>query len=302
MLRYHTTSPNGHSPELAIVTGASSGIGAAVAERLVARGYRVLGIARRWWRMEELSRRLGSDRFVPQAMDLSAVEQIEPGLRPLLEEYGPASVLVNNAGAGSYHMFLDHEAAEFSRLMQVNYFAAVEMTRLVLPGMLSRGRGVVINVGSMSSKMGAWGHTAYAPTKAAMVCLSRTLAAEYERSGVHFCVVNPGIIRTDYFNNPQTHGLWQLVQQHARDVGPCADSIVSLIDRPRLETCFPRFYRIVDWIKALSPRLALRIVTANTRPRSAGREVVGTAGAESIDSLIESSDAHDSAWATRDRL
>jgi short-subunit dehydrogenase len=253
---------------LAIVTGASSGIGAAVAERLAGRGYRLALIARRQRLMRSVADRCGGEsRVAIEPLDLSQTADVAPAIQRIIDHHGPPEVLINNAAVGLYRTFLDHDPADFERLMRVNYLAAVETIRVVLPGMLRRGRGTVINVASMSTKMGPWGHAAYAASKVALVSLTQTLAAEHLGSGVHFCYVNPGIVHTEYFSHEGTRDLWPVVRKRAVEVGRVADRIVRLIDHPRLETCVPWHYRVMDWIKAISPMLALRIVARGSRPK-----------------------------------
>src|SRR5689334_10477591 len=110
---------------LALVTGASSGIGARVATRLAARGMRTLLVARRLDRLDELAGKLRaqapSDAI---ALDLAEPAAVEPAIAALVAEHGSVDVLVNNAGFGRYGRFLEHEPEEHRRLMEVNYFAA----------------------------------------------------------------------------------------------------------------------------------------------------------------------------------
>jgi short-subunit dehydrogenase len=255
------------APEpLAIVTGASSGIGERIARRLAARGYRTVLVARRADRLEGLAEELSA--HAPSAavpLDLAAAAGVEPAFARIVAAHGPADVLVNNAGFGRYGTFLEHADAEHRSLMEVNYFAAVAAIRAVLPGMIGRRAGHVINIASMSTKMGPWGHAGYAAAKAALVSLTQTLAGEHEGDGVHFSYVNPGIVDTGYFDHLGTLGgrvgRWKIPPD---DV---ARRIVGLLDAPRLELCIPRHYRLLDLIKALHPGLAHRIVTGQSRPR-----------------------------------
>lgn len=252
---------------LAIVTGASSGIGREIALRLARRGYRTAIIARRVQRIEELARELSAYApSEPLPLDLSQPEGIEPAIAGLLARLGPAEVLVNNAGAGQYARFLDTSPQTERALMQVHYFSAAAMIRAVLPGMLRRRHGHVINIASISSKMGPWGHSTYASAKAAIVSLTQTLAAEHAADGVHFSYVNPGIVATEFFNDPH---LASVAERNAsRHLAPAAvaEAVVRLLDRPRLELCIPRHYRLLDWINALSPTLAHWLVARESRP------------------------------------
>lgn len=259
--------PNQAAWPLAIITGASSGIGREVAALLARRGYRTLLLARRTERLERLAQELSA--LAPShaaGLDLADESAVDQTLPPLLAAHGPADVLINNAGYGLYRAFLDHTPADHHRLMQVNYFAAMAMTRLVLPGMIRQGRGHIINIASMSSKMGPWGHTGYAAAKAALVAATQTLAAEHGHEGVRLSYVNPGIVSTDYFRTNSFFPLMKRVQRYAISSEYVAQKIVGLLDRPRLELCIPRYYRILDWIRAISPGLAHWLVARNSRP------------------------------------
>ncbi|MEX2387372.1 MAG: SDR family NAD(P)-dependent oxidoreductase, partial [Phycisphaeraceae bacterium] len=185
---------------LAIVTGASGGIGACVARRLARRGYRLALLGRDTHRLANLQAELhAGPGCTTLALDLADPAPRRRALVNLLAEQGPAEVVVNNAGYNVYRRFVDTAADEHDAITQVNYHAAIELTRLALPAMLERRRGWVINVTSVSAKMGPWGHAAYAAAKAALVTTTQSLAAEHPRTGVHFTYVNPGIVDTAYY-------------------------------------------------------------------------------------------------------
>lgn len=251
----------------AIVTGASSGIGQAVARRLAQRGIETILLARRADRLDQLAGELKA--FAPAhpvVADLSDPSRIGDVITGILAKHSPPSILVNNAGIGQYSPFLEQSDAEHRRIMQVNYFAPVTITRAVLPAMLERGEGHVINIASISTKMGPWGHAAYSASKSALVSFTQTLGADYGGNGVHFSYVNPGLIDTEYFQNPSFAPLLELVKRHAIAPDLLAKRIIRLLDHPRLELCVPRHYRILDWIQALSPALLHRLITKYSRP------------------------------------
>jgi hypothetical protein len=251
---------------VAIVTGASSGVGREVALLLARRGYHLLLMARRKQKLEELaaeiSRHAGSTVMTCDLCQCDAIENMAPGLGVK----GPVEVLINNAGHGLYQPFLKHSTEDFRRLMEVHYFAPVSAIRAVLPAMVERGRGHVINIASISVKMGPWGHAGYAAAKSALATLTQSLAAEYAGTGVRFSYVNPGIVDTDYFRDPSYAPLLPRVRRHAVSAQYAAKKIVSLLDRPRLELCIPAHYRLMDFFKALSPTLAHLLVARQSRP------------------------------------
>ncbi|HEX7009271.1 MAG TPA: SDR family NAD(P)-dependent oxidoreductase, partial [Phycisphaeraceae bacterium] len=256
-----------------IVTGASGGIGSCVAQKLAQRGYRIVLIARNRDRLAALARQIHPRPCLAIPLDLTKPERIAPSLRGLLAEYGPVEVLVNNAGASIYSRFLDQTPQEHERLMRVNYLAAAEMIRLVLPAMLQRQRGHIINVASVAARVGPWGHAGYAAAKAALISLTQTLAAEHADEGVHFSYVNPGIVDTPYFRLPDKAPLWRKVRRYAITPQRVSDRIVSLLDRPRLELYVPRHFRLIDWLWLIHPRLAHQVVARQSRHAEAdGRE------------------------------
>ena len=263
-----TASQQPGTGPLALVTGASSGIGRQVATELARRGYRTLLVARRRDRIEALARELSA--FAPaQAvpLDLADAEAIEPTVTALLGQHGPVRVLVNNAGYGLYRRVLECTPDEHRRLMQVNYFAAVSLIMAVLPRMLPLGGGHVINIASISTKTGPWGHGAYAAAKSALVTLTQTLSVEYAGTGVHFSYVNPGMVDTEFFDAPEYAALARRYRRRAISAERVARKIVRLLDRPELELCVPRHYRVLDWLGALSPGLLSRLVGGASRPQ-----------------------------------
>lgn len=265
---------------VAVVTGASSGIGAAAARRLAQRGYRTILMARREPALRTLADELTA--FAPSSVipvDLNDPRAIGEAADAVLE-HGKPAVLINCAGVGVYRAFLEQDDAVHRRVMQINYFAAAQMVRRLLPAMIERGSGHVINVGSMSVKVGPWGHGAYAAAKAALVSLTQTLAAEYTECGVHFSYVNPGIVDTPYFRTADTAGLWEIVKHRAISADCVAAEMVGLLDRPRLELCVPRHYRMLDYLRAISPTLAHRIVARGSRCRTTDASPTPTLPAE----------------------
>jgi short-subunit dehydrogenase len=189
----------------AFVTGASSGIGAAYAERLATEGWGLVVVARRGERLEELARRLvdahGVDVRVLVA-DLGRADDIERVGREV-ERTGP-DLLVNNAGLAHYAAFADLELRRARELVDVNVLAPVLLSRAVVVGMVERGRGSIVNVASLLAFSGAADapflpqRAVYAATKAFLVTFSQVLAAEVAARGVRVQVVCPGVVRSEF--------------------------------------------------------------------------------------------------------
>jgi NAD(P)-dependent dehydrogenase (short-subunit alcohol dehydrogenase family) len=179
---------------VALVTGASSGIGAATVRRLIRDGYHVYAAARRVDRMDEL-RKVGATILT---LDLTEDDSIVRAVAAVEQAGRELSVLVNNAGYGSYGALEDIPLAEARRQFEVNLFGAARLTQLVLPMMRAARAGTIINVTSVGGKMhepfGSWYHA----TKFALEGLSDCLRMEVAPFGVRVVVIEPGAIRTEW--------------------------------------------------------------------------------------------------------
>ncbi|MER7108831.1 SDR family NAD(P)-dependent oxidoreductase [Streptomyces sp. NPDC000229] len=252
--------------KLAVVSGGSGGIGREIARAVARRGYRTVLIARREEELRCVVQELG--RWAPStavAVDLSSRRDLGD-LSELLRELGAVDVLVNCAGHGLYKPFLECTPEELHGLMLVHYFAAAALVHAVLPSMLARGGGHVINIGSMSAKMGPWGHSGYAAAKAALASLTETLAAEHQGSGVHFSIVHPGLVDTPFFAHPPLDRLRERFERRLVAPERVARAVTALLDRPRLQVCVPRAYRVTDVLAAVSPALLHHLVARSSRP------------------------------------
>ena len=194
------------SRPIALVTGASSGIGAAYAERLAQDGYDLILVARRQHRLELLAERLGREAGAecqPLAVDLvdaGAFSQLEA--RVAVDER--LALLVNNAGFGGYRRFIDVEPQVIDALIDVHVRAVARLTRAALPGMVRRGKGAVVNVASLLALSGALPpnplpyRAVYAGAKAFMLAFTEALSGELAESGVRVQVCLPGLVDTEY--------------------------------------------------------------------------------------------------------
>jgi short-subunit dehydrogenase len=188
---------------LALVTGASSGIGAEFARRLARDGYDVIGVARRADRLEALAQELagGDGSMRPLTADLSTHEGIDAVAGVCGDE--AVEMLVNNAGEGRYGVFAEVPAEDLSGLVVLNAQAPIALSRAVLPGMLGRARGDIVNVSSMFAFTGSIGgplpkRAVYAGTKRLLVTFSQLLAAEVQGTGVRVQALCPSIVTTEF--------------------------------------------------------------------------------------------------------
>jgi len=245
----------------ALVTGAPSGIGEAVARRLAARGMRTILAARRAEPLEKLARELRQTTgSMAYPMDLADEDSVEEAARDLAKGDRPVHVLINNGGGGLCEPFTKITPDQERELMQVHYHAPLTLIRELLPKMIDRNHGRVINVTSIAAKVGPWGHSAYAAAKAALTTHTHALAAEHAGTDVRFCCVMPGVVRTPFFDHPSYGDFGQTLRKHGIAPDRVAKAIVRRIDRPRVETVVPGHYRAVDWLRAISPSLMSWVV------------------------------------------
>jgi uncharacterized protein len=194
------------SRPLALVTGASSGIGAAFAERLARDGYDLILVARRRDRLEALAKRLqieaGTEAkpFVADLADAEALSQVE--VQVVSDDR--LDLLVNNAGFGGYRPFDEVEPKVVDELIAVHVRAVAQLTRAAIPGMVRRGKGAVINVASLLALSGALPpnplpyRAVYAGAKAFILAFTEALSGELGQSGVYVQACLPGLVDTEY--------------------------------------------------------------------------------------------------------
>jgi short-subunit dehydrogenase len=180
-----------------LVTGASSGIGAATARALSSRGARVLAAGSDPARTEEAAARVGGTALVADLAEAGAAAELAAAAHAV---HGRVDVLVNNAGVGWAGGFAAMPEPEIAHLVQVDLTAALVLTRALLPGMVERGRGHVVSVGSVAGHAGGRGEAVYAACKAALAAFTESLRQEHARSPVGFSVVIPGPVATPFFD------------------------------------------------------------------------------------------------------
>ena len=178
----------------ALVTGASSGMGKAIARQLIDDGFQVYVAARRMESMQDLVQ-LGARAL---RMDISRDEEIQQAVATILSEVDSVDVLVNNAGFGLFGPVEELSMADARYQFEVNVFGAARLTQLLLPAMRGKGAGTIVNITSMGGKvytlLGAWYHA----TKHALEGWSDCLRLELADFGIRVVVIEPGVIQTGF--------------------------------------------------------------------------------------------------------
>ncbi len=186
---------------VAVVTGASSGIGEATAIALARRGAKVVLTARRKERLDDLADRIerAGGRALAIRCDVTDREQLASLPAVVNEAFGPCDILVNNAGIPGGGMFVDLTYEQIERVVNVNILGVMYGTRAFLPGMVKRGRGHIVNVASLAGRFTTPGASVYGASKHAVVAFSESLFYEVEQQGVLVTAVNPGFVVTESF-------------------------------------------------------------------------------------------------------
>ena len=234
---------------MVVVTGASSGIGEASAIAFAKRGARVVLAARRTERLDAVVERIerAGGRALAATCDVTVPDQLRT-LRAVTEEaFGLTDVLVNSAGmrGGGEFAKLDYERIE--EHVRLNVLGAMFATRAFLPGMLARGIGHVVNIGSLAGRFATPGNPIYGATKHAVVAFSEAMNYETEGRNVHVTSVNPGFVDTDGFPQGDLPD-WAVLKMRT-----VTDAIVKVVQED-----IATEYSVPRW---LSPLQAFRVVT-----------------------------------------
>ncbi len=182
---------------IALITGASSGIGLATAEALAQQGMNLILIARNSEPLDRAAERLRTYGVTVRAIptDVTDLAQLRVLVETVITEFGRIDVLVNNAGTESIRGFHQIEHDEIDRTIQLNLTATLQLTRMVIPHMLLAGRGHIVNVASVAGKFGPAFAAAYAASKAGQIAFTQSLRGEYFQSGISASVICPGSTR-----------------------------------------------------------------------------------------------------------
>lgn len=214
-------------PRIALVTGASRGIGAAIARRLAADGLRVVCAARSAEAVKALAAEIDGLPLVLDVTDAAAVAEVGARVEAMA---GPVDVLVNNAGVSASAPLARHGDDDWDHMLAVNLTGPFKLCRALVPGMVERGFGRVVFVASNAGLTGYPYTTGYCASKHGVVGLMRAMAAELARSGVTVNAVCPGFVETD-----MTAGaVDRIVRSTGRDAAAAREALARLNPQKRL--------------------------------------------------------------------
>ncbi|MFL5969151.1 MAG: SDR family NAD(P)-dependent oxidoreductase [Gaiellaceae bacterium] len=239
----------------AVVTGASSGIGEAIARALAERGWHTVLLARREDRLRALAEALGGEYDV---CDVGRRGEVERVAAAVSERHPQIQLLVNNAGMPGRTGFVAMESDKLEEVLRVNYLGAVWCLRAFLPALEAAGRSDVVNIVSVAGTVAFSPSGPYSASKHAQLAFSRAATGELRRRGVHVHTVNPGFVETEGF--PQATVLRNPLLRRLV-IGPeqVARHVVKVIERDKRETFVPGWYRVAAVAQAVAPGLVARV-------------------------------------------
>lgn len=262
--------------EVAIVTGASAGIGAAVARELAQDGFQVVLAARRRERLQKLEQEItargGTALAIPT--DVTRLEDCQWLVQKTMMAYGRIDVLVNNAGFG-YRSPLEYISLEAIRHnFETNLFGPIALTQLVIPIMRAQEKGYIVNVSSLAGRIARPLSSVYDATKHAIEAISDSLRAELAQFGIRVIVIEPGFIKTEFlevartesapfWNNDQFYSEFMKTasskDERFRRLAKQPELIAALLSsvirnpNPRFRYAAPGFARLALWLKRMLP-------------------------------------------------
>ena len=244
---------------VAVVTGASSGIGAELARLLSSRGWHCVLLARREERLRPLAESIGGEYELCDVADRASVEQ---AAARVLERHGQIKLLVNNAGIAARASFLEGDPELLENAIRTNYLGSAWCLRAFLPALEAAAPSDVVNVVSVAGAVAFPPSGPYSASKYAQLAFSRATAAQLRPRGIHVHTVKPGFVETEGF--PQSW-LPRLAQRLV--IGPerIAEHIMDSVERGRGETTVPRYYAVAGVVQALLPNLLTRVLARGGR-------------------------------------
>lgn len=223
--------------QLIIITGASSGIGEATAQAFLEKGYPLLLLARRLERLEKFKR----DNVLIKKVDVTDLESLKKAIVEAEEKFGPAHCLVNNAGLAHPGLISEQDPKEWKQMFDVNVMGVLNGFHAVLPGMIKRKSGTIINISSVAGKKAFPQFAAYCGTKFAVHAISEGVRQEVAPHNVRVITVAPGVVATEIFDKVHSEKAkkeMSKIQQESGSLGPeaIADSILYVYEQKE-STC-----------------------------------------------------------------
>jgi short-subunit dehydrogenase len=257
---------------VAVITGASSGIGAALAHELSGRGWQCVILGRRAERLRQVAAETGAE---VELCDVSDARQVEETAVRVLERHPAINLLVNNAGIPAYGTFLSASPERIEQVVRTNYLGSVWVLRAFLPGLERARPSRLVNIVSVAGTTVVPDSGPYSASKHAQLAFSRALRAELRPRGISVLTVNPGPVATEGFPQKEMIGRrsmrWMVLTPDR-----IAKKIARTIERRKGEVVFPRWMRIAGISTALFPGTVTRVVAQGDPGRDVPEEGEGS--------------------------
>jgi len=246
--------------KIIVITGASSGLGAEVALLSAELGAIPILLARSLDKLKEISAKINGKHDLFQ-LDVTSVEEVNQVMNKIIEKYQKIDILINNAGFGSFDYFLNASIDTYERMMDVNYMGMVRCTKAVIPHMLQRKSGHIINVASVAGKLATPKSAGYSATKFAVIGFSNSIRQELREKGIVVSTFNPGPIDTPFFDIADPSGHYKknikglmLTPQKA------ASKMIQLMKQQRTEMVLPFLAKIGVQLQCIFPKTFDRLL------------------------------------------
>lgn len=264
--------------ERVIITGASSGIGKAIAFALVRKGARLVLTSRQFDLLEKVAQEIACTfpQVTPPlviACDVINIDQVRRVIHFCVEHYSGVDILINGAGIGVYGMCEKTSLEDFRSQMEVNFFGSVHFILEVLPLMKEVGKGLIVNISSLAAKHGIPYLAAYGASKAALAALGQSLHAELVRSGISVLTVYPGYTETDFFKKEKKVGGARRPDGPYTSPQKVAEAIVAAIEKEKCELILSIEGKALSLCQSLMPWLVRKVVESIARNLRDEREV-----------------------------
>jgi short-subunit dehydrogenase len=259
--------------ERVLLTGASSGIGKALAFELARKGVRIILTSRRFDLLKKVAEEIiytFPDAMTPLVIDCDVTNRkdVRKVIHFCAEHYGGIDILINNAGIGVYGACEKTSLEDLRSLMEVNFFGSVHFILEVLPLMREAGEGLIVNISSLAAKHGVPCLAAYGASKAALAALSQSLHAELVGSGISVLTVYPGYTQTDFFRKEKKVGGARRPDKPYASVQKVAQAMVAGIEKEKHELVLSTEGKALILCQSLIPllvRKAMERIACNLR-------------------------------------
>ena len=274
--------------QVILITGASNGIGRQLAVDLATRGAIVAGCGRSIPRLKEVlvEVRRASPRSAMIGCDVGDAEQVRGMMAKLLADYGKIDILINNAGIGMRQPFVDMPLETVEEIMRTNFLGAVYCAHEVLPSMIARGAGHIVNISSVAGKIGTLNMAAYCGSKFAMNGWSESLYYELKPLGVNVSMICPGPVQTEFnrdFRDSEPKSPAKLI---VTTEAVCRE-VIKDIEKTKAEVILPPWLALLCAFKRHMPNLFRHLAqrkfepyVSRSAPTERGSRMTGTDGTD----------------------